>query len=173
MFVLPHTLPLWYPFITRKKVKVKLLSPVWLFATPWTIQLQGILQARMPELTAFPFSRGAFPTQGPNPGLPHCRWILCLRYQKGGATDPSGVTFFLPPPISQVCLHRQMQRHFSAWCYIFPWIYGILIPGIYFKLLASPLFFGYRSKLETKCEAHQRLSWLHTRITWEILNTGA
>ena len=23
-----------------------------------------------------PFHRGIFPTQGSNPGLPHCRWIL-------------------------------------------------------------------------------------------------
>ena len=23
-----------------------------------------------------PFSRGIFPTQGSNPGLPHCRWTL-------------------------------------------------------------------------------------------------
>ena len=27
-------------------------------------------------------SRGIFPTQGSNPGLPYCRWILyCLRHQ--------------------------------------------------------------------------------------------
>ena len=70
-------------------------------------------------------------------------------------------------------LHRQMQKHFSVWYYIFPLIYGNLTSRIYFKLLASPLFFGYRWKLETECETHQRLSWLHTRITWEILNIGA
>ena len=28
------------------------------------------------EWVAFPFSRGIFPTQGSNPDLPHCRWIL-------------------------------------------------------------------------------------------------
>ena len=35
----------------------------------------GILQARMLELIAIPFSR-IFPTQGSNPGLLHCRRIL-------------------------------------------------------------------------------------------------
>ena len=29
------------------------------------------------------FLRGIFPTQGSNPGLPHCRWILyCLSHQR-------------------------------------------------------------------------------------------
>ena len=33
----------------------------------------GLLQARILECTALPFSRGIFPTQGSNLGLPHCR----------------------------------------------------------------------------------------------------
>ena len=32
----------------------------------------GILQARIPEWVAISFSRRIFPTQGSNPGLPHC-----------------------------------------------------------------------------------------------------
>ena len=35
----------------------------------------GLLQARMPEWVAIPFS-GDLPTQGLKPGLPHCRQIL-------------------------------------------------------------------------------------------------
>ena len=43
--------------------------------------VQGILQARILEWVAMPSSRGIFPTQGSNPGLPHCRQILyCLRH---------------------------------------------------------------------------------------------
>ena len=38
--------------------------------------VHGILQARILESIAFPFFRGYFPTQGLNPGLLHCRWIL-------------------------------------------------------------------------------------------------
>ena len=38
--------------------------------------VHGIHQAKILEWAAFPFSRGSFPTQGWNPGLSHCRWIL-------------------------------------------------------------------------------------------------
>ena len=42
----------------------------------------GILQARILEWVAMPSSRGIFPNQGSNPGLPHCRWIIyCLSHQ--------------------------------------------------------------------------------------------
>ena len=37
-----------------------LLSCVWLFITPWTKESHGILQARILEWVAFPFSRGSF-----------------------------------------------------------------------------------------------------------------
>ena len=55
-------------------------SRVWLFATPWTVACQaslsmGILQARILEWVAIPFSR-IFLTQGSNPGLLPCTWIL-------------------------------------------------------------------------------------------------
>ena len=43
---------------------------------PMRYTVHGILQARILEWIAFPFSRGIFPTQGSNPGLPRCRWIL-------------------------------------------------------------------------------------------------
>ena len=45
-----------------KKWKWKLLSDVWVFATPWTIQ--SILQARILEWVAVSFSRGSS-----NPGI--------------------------------------------------------------------------------------------------------
>ena len=43
---------------------------------PMDYTVHGILQARILEWVAFPFSRGIFPIQGSNPGLLHCRWIL-------------------------------------------------------------------------------------------------
>ena len=43
-----------------------------------------LLQARILEWVAFPFSRGIFPTQGLNLSLPHCRWILYQLSHKGG-----------------------------------------------------------------------------------------
>ena len=38
--------------------------------------VHGISQARILEWVAIPFSRGIFLTQGSNPGLLHCWWIL-------------------------------------------------------------------------------------------------
>ena len=64
------------------------------FCDPLDCIVQGILQVRILEWVAFPFSRGSFqsrentgvgslsllqgifPIQGSNPSLLHCRWIL-------------------------------------------------------------------------------------------------
>ena len=59
----------------------------------------GILQARILEWVAFPFSRGIFPTQGLNPGLPHCRRILYQLSHKGSQhstqISPASLIFLL------------------------------------------------------------------------------
>ena len=54
------------------KVKVTLLCPTLCELMDYTVH--GILQARTLEWVAF--LQGIFPTQGSNPGLPHCRRIL-------------------------------------------------------------------------------------------------
>ena len=43
---------------------------------PPGFSVHAILQARLLEWVAIPFSRGVFPTKGLNSGLPHCRQIL-------------------------------------------------------------------------------------------------
>ena len=58
----------------KEKVKVTQSCPI--LCNPMDYTIHGILQARKLEWVAFPFSRGIFPTQGSNPGLPHCRRIL-------------------------------------------------------------------------------------------------
>ena len=45
------------------------------FCDPMEYTVHGILQARILEWVAFPFSRGIFPTQGSNLGFLHCRQI--------------------------------------------------------------------------------------------------
>ena len=62
---------------------------------PMDYAVRGILQARILERVAFPFSRGIFPTQGSNPGLPHCRWIL---YQLSHQGSPR-ILEWLPSPV--------------------------------------------------------------------------
>ena len=60
--------------------KVKLLSHVRFFVTPWTVAHQAPLSmgfSRQEYWGGLPFpSPGDFPTQGLNPGLPHCRQTL-------------------------------------------------------------------------------------------------
>ena len=76
-------------FQAWESTRDKSLSRVQLFGvsrttvcvTPRTVALlaplsMGILQARKLEWFSMPFFQGIFPTQGPNPGLPYCRWIL-------------------------------------------------------------------------------------------------
>ena len=59
-----------------QKVKVAHLRPGPILCDHMDYTVHGILQARILEWVAFPFSRGIFPTQGLNPGLLHCRQIL-------------------------------------------------------------------------------------------------
>ena len=63
------------------KVKVTQLCPT--LCDPMDCMVHGILQARILEWVAVPSSRGIFPTQGLNPGLLHCRWILYHLSHKG------------------------------------------------------------------------------------------
>ena len=51
--------------------------------------VHGILQARILEWVAIPFSKGIFPTQGSNPGLLLCRQIL---YHLSNQGSPSYYT---------------------------------------------------------------------------------
>ena len=76
-------------YLYPEKWKWKSLSCIWL-CDPVDYTVPGILQARILEWVAFPFSRGSlsllqriFPTQGSNPGLPHCRQILYRLSHKG------------------------------------------------------------------------------------------
>ena len=66
--------------IKHNVVLVLMLSHVWLFVTPWTLALQAPLSmgfSRQEYWSGLPCTPpGFFPTQGLNPGLPHCRWML-------------------------------------------------------------------------------------------------
>ena len=62
------------------KVKVKSLSCVRLFVTPWTVAYEAPRPWDFPGKSAGVdchfLLQGIFPTQGSNPGLPHCRQTL-------------------------------------------------------------------------------------------------
>ena len=69
-------------------IKVKVDQSCLTLCHPMDYTVLGILQARILEWVAFPFSRGIFPTQGLNPGLLHCRQIL---YQLSYKESPCDV----------------------------------------------------------------------------------
>ena len=77
-----------YPFMCGY---ASLLSHVWLFVSPWAVAHQaplsmGILQARILECCQA-LLQGIFPTQGSNPGLPHCREILYHMSHQGSLSS--------------------------------------------------------------------------------------
>ena len=59
------------------KGSVKVVQSCLTLCEQWTdYKFHGILQARILEWVAFPFSGGIFPTQGSIPDLLRCRRIL-------------------------------------------------------------------------------------------------
>ena len=68
-------------------MKVKVAQLCWTLRDPVDYAVHGILQARILEWVAFPFSRVS------NPGLPHCRWILYQLSHKGNPRILEWVAF--------------------------------------------------------------------------------
>ena len=62
-----------------------------LYSVDYTVH--GILQARILEWVAFPFSSRSSQPKGLNPGLLHCRWILYQLSHKGSPRIPEWVAY--------------------------------------------------------------------------------
>ena len=66
---------------------VQSLSGVWLFVAPWTSLPGSSIHGDSPgpntEVGCLALLQGIFPTQGLNPGLLHCRWILYQMSHQG------------------------------------------------------------------------------------------
>ena len=101
--------------------KVKSLSCVRLFATPWTVACQA-----RPSMGCM-FCSGVgchfllqriFPTQGSNPGLLHCRQKLyCLSHQ-GSSKQAESLSYLCqdpPPPIHTVIFTEQVLWMTNFW----------------------------------------------------------
>jgi len=63
--------------------------------------VHGILQARILEWVCLSLLQGIFPTQGSNPGLPHCRQILYQLSHKGSPRILEWVAYLLSSGSSQ------------------------------------------------------------------------
>ena len=112
--------------------KVKLLSRVRLFATPWTVPYQAPPSmgfSRQEFWSGLPFpSSGIFPTQGSNPGLLHCSQIrYYLSHQRG---PPAGgqsekctylsillLSDFLLETLLEE-LKEKLENMVTGWCYL-------------------------------------------------------
>ena len=81
IFIFSEFNPLSRTCFLNSQVKVAQLCPT--LCNPLDYTGHGILQARILEWVAIPFSMGIIPTQGLNPGLPHCRQILYQLSHKG------------------------------------------------------------------------------------------
>ena len=72
----------------QERKKVKSLSLVLLFATPWTVACTRLLRpwdflGKSTGVCCHFLLQGIFPTQGLNPGLPHCRQTLYRLSHRG------------------------------------------------------------------------------------------
>ena len=83
----------------KYSLKVKSLSRVRLFATPWTVAHQAPPSmgfSRQEYWSGLPFpSPGIFPTQGSNLGLPHCKQTLYHLSHQGSLKCSLSVSNFL------------------------------------------------------------------------------
>src|SRR5574337_648141 len=92
-------------------MKVKLLNRVQLFVTPWTIAYQvppSMGFSRQEDWSGLPFLlQEIFPTQGLNPGLPHCRQMLYRLSHQGSSSwrgEPAGQADWHPCMVSRPAL---------------------------------------------------------------------
>ena len=99
------------------EVKVTQSCPT--LCNPLDSTVHGILQARMLEWIAVPLLQGTFPTQGSNPGLPHCRQIL---YQLSHRESPRILEWVAHPfsrgssqPRNQTRVSCIAGRFFTSW----------------------------------------------------------
>ena len=89
-------------------VKWKLLSRVWLFTTPWTI-VHRILQARILEWIAFPFSRRSFQPRDPTQ-------VSCIagRFFNSWATREAHIYIYMFIYIHLfIYIYKQMHKYNS------------------------------------------------------------
>ena len=76
--------------------------------------VHGILQARILEWIAIPFSRGIFPTLGLNPGLPHCRQILYHLSHQGNSYQLHSHPASIDLGMLDLRKHEETNTHFQG-----------------------------------------------------------
>ena len=112
----------------EKKVKVKSLSRVRLFATPWTVAYQAPLSmgfSRQECWSGLPFpSPGDLPDPGSNLGLPQCRQTLYhLSHQKVSLPNSFGSTNTKASLVAETAkrLPAMRETRVPSWVGKIPW----------------------------------------------------
>ena len=82
------------------KVKVKAAQSCPTLCNPMDYTVHGILQGQDTGVSSLSLLQGIFPTQGLNPGIPHCGQILYQLNHKGS-----------PPPAKK---KKQLDGHFES-----------------------------------------------------------
>ena len=126
---------------------------------PMDYIVHGILQARILEWVAFPLLQGIFPSQGLNPGLPHCRQVLYQLCHKG---SPRILEWVAYPSFSG----SSWQRNRSAVCCIaggFFTYWAIREAQLFYSLLNKTPFWLSRSSVSSML-LYARISYPYT--TW-------
>ena len=108
--------------------------------------LHRILQARIPEWVAIPFSMGFFPPQGLNPGLLYCRQILHPLSHQGSPIIIFSTSLFIHIHF-RLLLTATLSLKVREWIWIFTSTYFIVwveVSGVRLSVYKSWLhFFSY------------------------------
>ena len=114
----------WVVFYCLKWSEAKVTQSL----NPWNSPGQN---TRVGSLFLF---QGIFPTQGSNPGLPHCRWILYQLSQRGRPSlktalkqrvGPESLCLYYPPTGPP---HQHQHNSWMQWC-TEGWARGEICPG--------------------------------------------
>ena len=89
-------------------MKVKVAQSCLTLSDPMDYTVHGILQARILDWVAFFILQGIFPTQGSNPGLPHCGQILYQLSHKGSLKSVREAQYY-----HFYCTGKQITGSFS------------------------------------------------------------
>ena len=137
-------------------MKVKVAQSCLTLCDPMDYTAHGILQARILECVAFPFSRGIFPTQTSNPGFLHCRRILYQLSHKGSPRILEGVAYPFSSGSSQA---RNLTRVF------------LHCRQILYQLSYEGRSLGWEDPLEKGKATHSSI--LARRIPWTVVSVGS
>ena len=108
--------------VQRDYREVKLLSHVWLFATPWTGATRLLrpwnFSGRSTGVGCHLFLQGIFLTQGTNLGLPHC-WQMLYHLSHQGSPDYREGTsqnfFFGSLPKNRYSFNNWLNQKTNIW----------------------------------------------------------